>query len=622
MTIMPRPLRIAIADDESDMRDYLEKLLPRLGFEVVAVAENGRELIELCQVAKPDLIISDIRMPEMDGDEAIRILSEQRTVPFIAISAFSKPLDFGNGLPLGSWIYLHKPVKRDALIQAITSLFPDTTIAPKRVETPHDAEEDEWGRLDMTSQDSASSTSSAEKPLMLLIVDDDPEFRNDLRTFLVGKGHQVITVADGKAALQESEARVFDAVVLDLMMPEFTGMDLLRAWKQDHRDGELIVLTGQGTIESAVEAIKLGASDFLTKPIKLSDLESTIRRVAAGAELKKVNRQLRVALQQQHAHTPMIGKSPAMQEVFRMIEKVSQSDRPVLIQGESGTGKELVARAIHEASPLRDNPLVVINCAALPETLLESELFGHEKGAFTGAFQAKPGLFEIADGGTLFIDEIGELAGSLQAKLLRVLEDGSLRRIGSIKERRTRVRLIAATNRDMVEEVRKGNFREDLYYRISVLTLHLPPLRDRPDDLPLLIRHFAGSDWQVEQEVFPFVQQYTWPGNVRQLANAIERAKILSDDETIHVRDFPPELLRVTQKMTPFSAESVISSRKKPDADHYGSSPESGMQDLDALTKIHVLDAYERCHRNKSRTARLLGINRRSLYRLLERYGV
>ena len=291
-----------------------------------------------------------------------------------------------------------------------------------------------------------------------------------------------------------------------------------------------------------------------------------------------------------------------MREVFRLIERTACSDKPILIQGESGTGKELVARALHENSTLADQPLVVINCAALPETLLESELFGHEKGAFTGAVSAKPGLFEVADGGTLFIDEVGELAGSLQAKLLRVLEDGSLRRLGSVKERKVHVRLIAATNRDMATEVDARRFREDLFYRINVLTIALPPLRERTGDVRLLVEYFVGPEWNIEPEVIPTLERYGWPGNIRQLQNAIERAKILGRDDWIRMENLPPEIVRGAQ--TP-------------------NAPLAGSRcDLETLNKLHIAETYRRHHGNKARTARALGIGRRTLYRLLEKYSI
>jgi transcriptional regulator with GAF, ATPase, and Fis domain len=279
----------------------------------------------------------------------------------------------------------------------------------------------------------------------------------------------------------------------------------------------------------------------------------------------------------------------------------------VLILGESGTGKELVARALHRASQQGNRPMVVINCAALPESLLESELFGHEKGAFTGAVGAKPGLFEVADGGTLFIDEIGELPGSLQAKLLRVLEDGSLRRIGSVQERRVKVRLLAATNRNLAKEVEAKRFREDLYYRINVMSLELPPLRERAGDVALLVRHFLGSGWEIDPAALSAMERYRWPGNVRQLINAIERAKILAESETIAVGDLPREV----------SAQEAGDAA--PAEDRAASEP---VDDLAAIQRSKVVEVLRREAGNKSRAARALGIDRRKLHRLLEKYAI
>ena len=288
--------------------------------------------------------------------------------------------------------------------------------------------------------------------------------------------------------------------------------------------------------------------------------------------------------------------------VYRLIERTGPTDKPILIQGESGTGKELVAKALHRASHLAGKPLVVINCAALPESLLETELFGHEKGAFTGAVSRKEGLFEVADGGTLFIDEIGELAGGLQAKLLRVLEDGTLRRVGSVKERRVNVRLLAATNRDLSSEVEDGHFREDLYYRINVLTLLLPPLRERKGDIHLLLEHFAGKEWHWSENFVRCLESYGWPGNVRQLRNAIERAKILAEEDELLPENLPPEIVRSTREIM--------------------DAPPGQDSDLESINRFHIADTYHRFKGNKTRTARSLGISRHTLYRLLEKYGI
>jgi DNA-binding NtrC family response regulator len=438
--------------------------------------------------------------------------------------------------------------------------------------------------------------------LHLLFVDDDADLRTDMAQFFARHGNYVQQCENGQQALDLLGQKSFDVIVLDLSMPGCSGLEVLRELQARHAECEVVVLSGTATIEAAVDAMKLGAREFLTKPISLKELDRLVRKAFETGQLRKENRQLKAVLRRQQTAPRMIGQSPEMQEVYRLISRVGPTNKPILIQGESGTGKELVARALHEASPLADKPLVTVNCAALPETLLESELFGYEKGAFTGAVGMKQGLFEVADGGTLFIDEIGELALGLQAKLLRVLEDGTLRRVGSVKERRVQVRLLAATNRDLLQEVQEKRFREDLFYRINVLTIDLPPLRDRTGDLEQLIRHFAGPEWKLDANVTPTLERYDWPGNIRQLQNAIDRAKILADDERIRVANLPPEIFNGTEK------------RSRPGA----------VRDVDLITHMrrHVLETYQRHDNNKSETARALRISRRTLYRLLEKYGV
>ena len=442
----------------------------------------------------------------------------------------------------------------------------------------------------------------AKTDLALLLVDDDAELRTEMAEYFVKQGNSVKQCDNGKEALDLVDQHSFDVVVLDMVMPEFTGLDVLRELQGRNAECEVVVLTGEATVETAVEAMKLGAREFITKPIRLRELDWLVHKAYETGQLRKENRQLKAVLRRHQTPPAIIGNSPEMQEVFRLIARVGPTDKPILIQGESGTGKELVARALHEASPLTDKPLVTINCAALPETLLESELFGHEKGAFTGAIGTKQGLFEVADGGTLFIDEIGELALDLQAKLLRVLEDGSMRRVGSIKERRVNVRLIAATNRDLSLEVKEKRFREDLFYRVNVLTIHLPPLRQRTGDLRVLMEHFAGPEWRIDPRALPLLERYSWPGNVRQLQNAIDRAKILADDDMITIENLPPEITEVAHVQP-----AVVA---------------AGDVDLETLTQQHVLETYRRHGGNKARTARALGIGRRTLYRLLERYGI
>jgi DNA-binding NtrC family response regulator len=447
-------------------------------------------------------------------------------------------------------------------------------------------------------------TTAASPAVDLLVVDDDQEFRDTLRTRFARRGFEVRSADSGEEALGLAELRNFDVAVFDMMMPGISGLELLRRFKTDHPECEVILLTGQGTIETAVEAMKLGAYDYLQKPFPLKDLEEVVTRAYERRNLRKENTQLKAILERSLPASEMIGRSPAMQEVFRLIERAGPSDKAILILGESGTGKELVARALHRHSSRADRPMVTINCAALPETLLESELFGHEKGSFTGAIAAKPGLFEVADGGTLFIDEIGELPGSLQAKLLRVLEDGSLRRIGSIQERRVKVRLLAATNRDLAKEVEAKRFREDLYYRINVMSLELPPLRERTGDVPLLVQHFLGAGWEIEPAAMAALERFRWPGNVRQLINAVERAKILAASETITLHDLPREIA------VPAAADAPHAANGQP------------TDDLAAIQRGKVVEVLRREAGNKSKAARALGIDRRKLYRLLEKYAI
>lgn len=443
-------------------------------------------------------------------------------------------------------------------------------------------------------------------PIMvdLLVVDDDHEFRTTLVSRFERQGFNVQAAANAEEALGLAARRNFDVAIFDMMMPGMSGLELLKRFKEAYADCEVVLLTGQGTIETAVEAMKQGAFDYLQKPFPLKDLEAVAQKAVDRRRLRKENSQLKVLLERSQPQKEMVGQSEAMLEIFRLIERAGASEKAILVQGESGTGKELVARALHRHSRRADQPMVVINCAALPETLLESELFGHERGSFTGAVSAKQGLFEIADGGTLFVDEIGELPGSLQAKLLRVLEDGSLRRIGSVQERRVSVRLIAATNRNLQKEVEAGRFREDLYYRINVMSLELPPLRERAGDVPLLVRRFLGSGWEIEQDAMEALERYKWPGNVRQLINALERAKILCDSETIRLKDLPKEVV------SPLRAQSN------------GEALFENTDDLAVIQRSKVVEVLRREAGNKSKAARALKIDRRKLYRLLEKYSI
>ena len=445
------------------------------------------------------------------------------------------------------------------------------------------------------------------EPIDLLLVDDEPDFLEPACRFFQRQGYRVVAAANAEQAISIHQNQHFHVAIIDQNMPGMNGLELLNRLHREDPELKIIMLTGAGSIGSAVEAMKRGAIDYLSKPFGLDDLDVLLRRTSKAIVLEKENTFLKRQLSEQNRTKPLIGNSSGLQEVKRLIARIAPSDKPVLILGESGTGKELVARAIHAQSGLADRPLVVINCAALPESLLESELFGHEKGAFTGAVDSKPGLFEIADGGTLFIDEFGELAGGLQAKLLRVLEDGSMRRIGSTKERKVKVRLIAATNRDLGKEVSEGRFREDLFYRVNVLSIKIPPLRERAEDIPLLIHHWLGEDWTLGPGVADLFKNCAWPGNVRQLINALERAKILSDDKRIDIVNLPSEI-----KTTSDQTNSVSDDDSLPEVRIGDAIP------LESLSHRHVKEVLKRNRGNKTKAAKELGIARRSLYRILD----
>lgn len=458
----------------------------------------------------------------------------------------------------------------------------------------------------------------------LLVVEDDPDFRETCTRWMTRKGHAVEGAANGHEALAACDRKVFDVAIVDMNMPGLSGLELLERMKATNIETEVIILTGQGSIESAVNAMKLGASDYLTKPFPLDELEQRCLMSWERARLNKENRQLRAIIERSQPIVKIVGESFRMREVFRLIERVAPTDKPVLIQGESGTGKELVARALQQKSQRANRPFVTINCAALPEQLVESELFGHRKGAFTGANEDRAGLFEVADTGTLFIDEIGELPGGLQPKILRALEDGSIRRVGSHRERKVDVRVIAATNRTLVDEVAAGRFREDLYYRINVMSLELPPLRKREGDVSLLIKSMLDKGWTITDEAVHAMEVYSWPGNVRQLKNAIERAQILANDHVITIDDLPSEIAAprersgeqegaVAGRTTSGSVGSAVATVSNDIAD----SPR-----LEDLEKTHIVAILRQQNGNKARTARILGIHRRKLYRLLERYGI
>ncbi len=391
----------------------------------------------------------------------------------------------------------------------------------------------------------------------ILIVDDEKNYLVVLEALLTPEGFEIVPAGNAAQAVSTIRDADLDLVITDLRMPGMSGMELLKESKRLKPELPVIVMTAYGTIETAVEAMKEHAYDYITKPFQNEQLKLTVRKALENHRLIRQNRILRAALSERFKFGNITGKSKPMLRIFDLIEKVAQSKASVLISGPSGTGKELIAKAIHYGSPRRDGPFVTVNCGALTETLLESELFGHEKGAFTGAVAMKKGRFEVADGGTLFLDEVGDMPPALQVKLLRVLQEMEFERVGGTKTVRVDVRIISASNRNIREEVDEGVFREDLFYRLNVIQIEVPALRERRDDIPLLVRHFIGKyspgdrkpPIELTPEAWKALFAYAWPGNVRELENVIERAVVLRTGETIGRDDLPPELTRVRSEV-------------------------------------------------------------------------
>ncbi len=454
----------------------------------------------------------------------------------------------------------------------------------------------------------------------ILIVDDEPNYLIVLEELLEDEGFQVFTANNGEDALQVCKESDLDLVLTDMQMPGMGGMELLEQIKRQSPELPVIMMTAFGEVDKAVAAMQAGSFNFLTKPFKNDELLANINKAIEHHSVLRENIRLRSEVKQRCDFAGMVGKNRAMQEIYSLIEKVSPTPTSVLITGESGTGKELIARAIHCNSNREDGPFISVNCAALPDSLLESELFGHEKGAFTGAVSLRKGRFERADGGTLFLDEIGEMPLALQAKLLRIIQEKTFERVGGSTELSVDVRIIAATNKELKEEVEQGNFREDLYYRLNVLNIHVPPLRERMDDIPLLALHFVDKFAKqlnkpgliISEESISFLSSLPWEGNIRELENTIERASILCNNNKIAPEDVQPDTISPNQPE--LDAHFNIDEIFKPDI---------RLPDiLNALEKKMIVRAMEQSNYIQTKAANSLGITKSLLQYKMKKFGI
>lgn len=451
-----------------------------------------------------------------------------------------------------------------------------------------------------------------------LVIEDEPSQREALQEILAGEGYEVETAPDGETGLARLQETGFELVLTDLALPGLGGMEILQYLVRHRPDTLCIIITGYATIKNSVAAMRLGAYDYLAKPVDPQELKLVVKRALEHRHLKQENFQLKKQLHQRFGFANIIGTSEALTRIFHLIRKVADTDSTLLLLGESGTGKELIARAVHYNSHRRQGPLVPVNCAAIPEELLESELFGHEKGAFTHAVRTRIGRFEQANGGTIFLDEIADMSPSLQVKILRVLQDRAFERIGGVKTIRVDIRVLAATNQDLESLVSQGRFREDLFYRLNVIPIRIPPLRERASDIPLLAAHFLQEFSRKKKkplkrlspEVMDLLLRYPWPGNVRELENLMERLVILSEGEVVEVNDLPERLrLGLPPTASPESTDF----------------PDQGIHLANTVQEFErhlILRALEKSHWVKSRAAQLLHLNRTTLIEKMKKQKI
>jgi two-component system response regulator HydG len=451
----------------------------------------------------------------------------------------------------------------------------------------------------------------SERPgaLNLLIVDDERSVRDACREIASALGYHASAAESAEQALRLCESQTIDVIFLDLKLPGSSGLDVMRQIKARRPEVEVIVLTGHGTVESAVQAMKAGAYDYVTKPFSMAELKLLLNRVSSHLKLKTENRVLREKIKSKQGFGSIIGRAPEMDKLYRIIAKAAHSVHPVLILGESGTGKEMVARAIHHSGPFRDKPFIPVDCGSLVPTLIESELFGYVKGAFTGAVQSKEGLLAIAEGGTVFLDEVGELPVDLQAKMLRALQEKEIRPVGSTKHLPINVRILAATNRDLEHAVTEGSFRRDLYFRLNVLSLRIPPLRERRQDIPLLATSFlervsqtTGHVRELSDDAMKSLLAYDWPGNVRELENCLERCCAMSSGTVINTVDLPSAITGAAPRLA-------------------AAMPENRILPMTELERQTILNTITQLNGDKLMAAKLLGIGKTTLYRKLKEYG-